>query len=185
VVIEDCRAGRSELQQVFARAKGGTVFVDMAPLRGGKASAHLADALFGPAAVARPIVAAPSLQSARVTFESAGDRLKEIEIPPIKARPEDVRALIDMLLLELKAAVRLNALAPERQEAVCAFEWPHNHADLRRNAPRLRAYLENNCNLSAAARALGVDDSGLGVALARIGAIVRQGPAGEPVRGKR
>ncbi len=181
-VIEDCRSGRSELSGIFARAKGGSIFVDLAPLRGGKASGHLTEWLFGPEAVARPIVAAPSMASARGTFDIARPSLTEIAIPPIKDRPQDVGTLIDLLLAELESSVRIDGLPPDRHAAVCAFDWPINHADLRRNAPRLRAYLENGCNLSAAARALGVNDSGLGVALGRIGAIVRQGPITEPRR---
>ncbi len=182
-VIEDCRGGRKELAGIFERAKGGSIFVDLAPIRGGRASKHLIESLFGPAAVARPIVAAATLASARVAFEAEVNGLAEIAIPPISDRRQDVGALVNALLEELKSAARIEGLAPDREAAVCAFDWPINHADLRRNAPRLQAYLENGCNLSAAARALGVDDSGLGVALARIGAIVRQGSASE--RGKR
>lgn len=184
-VIDDPRAGRDEVTSIVNGARGGVVFVDLSPLRGGRASKHLADALFGPAAPARPIVFAPSLDSARTAFDGSADKLEEIPIPAVSDRLQDVAQLINLLLRELKSPARVEALARDRQEAVCSFEWPLNLADLRRNAPRLGAYLENDCNLSAAARSLGVDDSGLGVALARIGAVVRQPSTGSTPRGKR
>jgi len=166
-------APSAALEAVIARADGGTLFVDLRPLRDRKAGA-LAAALFDRAAGCRAIIAAPTLESARGTLGGRGGHLTAIQTPPIAERKPDVRALLDALLGE-HGRHRVAELPPLRQVDVCEFDWPDNHEDLRRNALRLHAYLDAGRNQRAAARALGVDVTSLGAALARIGAIARRG----------
>ena len=168
----DATASRTALDAAVERANGGTVYVDLRPLRDKKAGA-LSAALFGSGARIRPIVAAPSLDAARSTLGGRGDNPKEIRAPAVSERRADIPRLLNALLSELGSTRRLEELSPARVAAVSGFEWTDNLDDLRRSAPRLQALLEADGNLSAAARTLGVDDTTLGVALERIGAIVR------------
>ncbi|MBK9031542.1 MAG: FHA domain-containing protein [Myxococcales bacterium] len=181
-VVLDALMTRTGVAAALARVEAGSMFVDLRPLRGKHASAHLVTALFGPRARARAIVAAPTLESALGSLAERARRLEEIQVPPISARPSDVPALLDALLVELGSVHRFAELPVDRQEAMVRFAWPDNQLDLRRTAPRLGAYLGAGGNVSAAARVLAVDSTTLSEALERVGVLVRQrrrrGPEG-------
>ena len=96
-------------------------------------------------------------------------------------RLADVPRLLDALLGEL-GPHRLDALSTARCEAVCSFDWPLNHEDLRRTAVRLHAYLHAGRNMSAAARKAGVTRAALHRMTKRLGIAARETP--EPAAGQ-
>lgn len=192
-VTIDATAPRDSIRAAAASAGAGSIYVDLRKLHSKRTPAALADVLFHdvsrdadketnkkaspkgpPMPVPRPMIAAPTLEIVQAMFEGRARKLEEIHIPPIAQRSNDIPALIDALLAEHKSVRRFHELALDRQEAVCAFDWPENQEDLRRTAPRLAAYLDAGRNVSEAARRLGVDSSTLAEALERVGIIERR-----------
>lgn len=174
LVTLDASAPRAAIRSAAASAGAGSVFVDLRAMRGKRMSAGLVEALFAESSRARPLIAAPTLEAALGMFDVRARRMEEICVPAIQERAHEIPALLDALLEELGSARRFYELPIDRQEAACRFDWPENHLDLRRSAPRIAAYLDAGGNVSGAARVLGVDDSTLGEALERVGIIERR-----------
>lgn len=165
----DPRGSSSACARAVGAAQGGTLYVDLRAVKGRKLPAKVLAIVFAKDTRCRQVLAAPSLVSALAALDGRAARPEEIAIPAVATRGHDVPALLDALLAEQGASQRFVDLPLDRQEALCAFEWPENHEDLRRTAPRLAAYLAHDGNVSAAARTLGVDDSTLAEALRRVG----------------
>jgi DNA-binding NtrC family response regulator len=54
-----------------------------------------------------------------------------IEVPPLRERPEDVRALSRHFLVELEGIVGPRVLTAQAMERLCAYAWPGNVRELR------------------------------------------------------
>lgn len=128
--------------------------------------------LFGGTYPVRPIIATPSAEVAR---KHLGDlnmpRLRVVVVPPIKDRKHDVPGILNSLFRQppLKRDREIAELGETWLQRLRAFDWPDNFADLRRNAPKILAYIESGFNESAAALALGIKRQSLGESLRRIG----------------
>ncbi len=169
-------ADRATLMPDFEAATHGTLYVSLDNLGSRTPLAPLINLLFDRAYDVRPIITARDLPQVCGALNVAATRFKVLTVPPVCARPEDIPALLDMMLAEWGSPHRVAELPPERLAAMCAFGWPQNRADLRATARRLGALLAHPKNLSAAARSIGTAASAesFRVALARVGAIVVQ-----------
>jgi hypothetical protein len=181
---------RAEQTGLLARASRGTVFVDLsavtAPLPaffvghlfGGEATPGAAvpvpgDAVAATAYHVRPIVSAPSLEVAEEHLgKENARRLAVINVPPLAERRSDVPRLIDTLLIKAKSEHRVAELGPENVAGLMEYAWPQNLDDVRRQLPRLRAFLEQG-TLRGTARVLNVSPQTVREALERIGVRVR------------
>lgn len=154
----------------LASASRGTVYVDLSEFS--RLPAWFVSNLFGETYQVRPIIAAPSVEFAR---KHLGDlnllRLRVIAIPPISERRQDVPGILNSLFRQppLQSERELAELGELRVERLKAFDWPGNFDDLRRNAPKILAFIKAGFNETAAARALGKSRQSLGESLRRIG----------------
>jgi replicative DNA helicase len=78
---------------------------------------------------------------------------------------------VQELMAEQGSPVRASQLPLDRQAAIARYAWPGNQDELRTAAIRIGAYVASACNLSAAARTLGLHHSTLRESLERCGAI--------------
>ena len=169
--VIDVLTTRHAVDGAIARVGGGSVFVDLRPLREKKASAAMYRALLGPAARARLYVAAPTLERVRAVLDDTAVHFDVVATPPISSRSREIVGLLDALMMEQGSPLRASHLVTERQESLSLYAWPGNQEELRTAAIRIAAYLASGGNLSAAARVLGVHHSTLRETLQRIGVL--------------
>lgn len=154
----------------LAAASKGTVYMNLDEFN--RVPAWFVEHLFGETYQVRPIIATPSIEVAR---KHLGDlnmpRLRVITIPAVKDRKQDVSGILNSLFRQppLKSEREIEELGDSRVERLRAFDWPDNFDDLRRNAPKILAFIESGFNETAAARALGKSRQSLGESLRRIG----------------
>lgn len=154
----------------FAAASNGTVYADLDELR--RVPAWFVALLFSGTYQVRPIIAARTPETAR---KHLGDvnmpHLRVITIPSVKERRGDVPGILNSLFRQspLNSDREVSELGAERVARLKAFDWPENFDDLRRNAPKILAYINAGFNETAAARALGKTRQSLGESLRRIG----------------
>lgn len=154
----------------LATASQGTLYLDIAEFS--RLPAWFVGHLFGGTYAVRPIIAAPSAEVARKHLDDLNmPRLRVVVLPPIKDRKHDVPGILNSLFRQppLKREREITALGEARLERLKAFDWPDNFADLRRNAPKILAYIEAGFNESAAAVSLGIKRQSLAESLRRIG----------------
>lgn len=154
----------------LASASHGTVYMNLEDF--GRVPAWFVGLLFGDTYQVRPIIAAPSVEVARKHFGDLNmPRLRVITVPAIKDRRHDVPGILNSLFRQppLKSEREITELGASRLERMQAFDWPDNFDDLRRNAPKILAYIESGFNETAAARALGKSRQSLSESLRRIG----------------
>lgn len=184
VPIQGPLEGRPEQVAQLAHASRGTAYLDLDDF--GELPAFFVGHLFGDEYLIRPILSAPDFATAaRRLGEHFAPRLRVITVPAIRDRRRDVPRLLDILFRRIleqrrraagavdqptaEARRQVDELGAETVARLVAFDWPDNFADLERNAARLLALIENQGNLRAAARSLGVSHKALGDALKRIG----------------
>lgn len=151
-------------------AARGTAYLDLAEHP--RLPAWFVAHLFSDTYRARPIIAAPSVEAARLCLgEHNLLKLNVITIPAIKDRSGDVPGILDSLFrcAPLKSERDISPLGDERLNRLKAFEWPDNFDDLRRNAPKILAYIEADFSTRAAARKLGKSHQAVSESLRRIG----------------
>jgi hypothetical protein len=122
-VVVNALATRAELDTAMRDAVGGTVFVDVRPLKNKAASKALVTALGGPEVKARMIVGALTTEQVRLAFDHDVTKLGEIRTPPVLARVTEIPALIDAYLAEVGSTHRVAELGAARVEALRQFEW--------------------------------------------------------------
>ena len=174
-VVVNALATRAELDAAMRDAVGGTVFVDVRPLKNKAASKALVTALGGPEVKARVVVGALTTEQVRLAFDHDVTKLGEIRTPPVLARVTEIPALIDAYLAEVGSTHRVAELGAAHVEALRQFEWPDNLEEIHRAAQRLAVLFECDGNVSAAARQLGITPQALSEWLDRIGAVSRRG----------
>jgi transcriptional regulator with GAF, ATPase, and Fis domain len=145
----------SERDGVFAQADGGTLFLDELGELPPAQQPHLLRALetrrvrrvggSRERAVDIRLVAATN----RLDLDGAGSPLRAdlfhrvatlvIELPPLRARREDIPLLVDSFLAELAAEFGARALAPDALDALVAHRWPGNVRELRHAVHRAAA----------------------------------------------
>ena len=177
-VVVNALATRPELEAAMRDAVGGTVFVDVRPLKNKAASKALVTALGGPEVRARVIVGALTTEQVRIAFDHDVTKLGEIRTPPVLARVPEIPALIDAYLAEVGSTHRVAELGPAQVEALRQFEWPDNLEEIHRAAQRLAVLFDCHGNVSAAARELGIKPQTLSEWLDRIGAVSRRDRGG-------
>ena len=158
-----------EQKPKVARARRGSVFVDVST---GTLTKQLVDYLFSRDYGVRPIFAAADLDTMHRSLGPQSSNLRQIQVPALRARPADIPHLFNAMCIAAGSQRRLEQLTRERLEAVCAFPW--TFAEMRQNLDAVLAYLTHDCNISAAARALGVKPPSLHGRLARIHVIKPQ-----------
>jgi hypothetical protein len=96
--------------------------------------------VFSPDYHVRVIVLAAATSAARklLPVESV-EQMQHIWIRPLAMRPGDVPDLLDRMLAERLASLRLADLTPSNRAALCASEWRDNFVGLRVAADRLVA----------------------------------------------
>lgn len=151
----------------------GTVLVDLSGVGRGEARHSLVAALSGNTYRTRPILVAPSDHVAQAATAPVRLLWERIEVPAIKDRSIDVPHLLNAMMVELGSQRRIEELPTDRVAALSEYEWPDNHTDLRFSAERLQCFLANDCNVSAAARALRtpIKPASLNEYLGRIGVL--------------
>lgn len=148
----------------------GTAYLDLAEHH--RLPAWFVGHLFGDTYQVRPIIASPSMEAARLCLgEHNLQKFCVVTIPAIKDRSGDVPGILNSLFRQspLESEREIAALGEWKLERLKAFEWPDNFEDLRRNAPRLLAYIEAGFNARAAARKLGKSHQSVMKSLRRIG----------------
>lgn len=170
----DALAAPDALKASMRAAVGGTVFVDLRPLRNKSASKALVTALGGAAVKARVIVGAVTTEQVRVAFDHDVSKLGEIRTPPVLDRTPEIPDLLDAYLAEVGSTHRVAELGPGPVELLRQFEWPDNLEEIRRVADRLAVYFDCDRNVSEAARRLSISPQALGEWLDRIGAVPRK-----------
>lgn len=154
----------------LASASHGTVFMDLENFS--RVPAWFVGHLFSDTYQVRPVIAAPTVEVAR---KHLGDlrmsRLRVITLPAIRERRNDVPGILNSLFRQapLKSEREIGELGESRIARLKSFDWPDNFDDLRRNAPKILAFIESGFNETAAARALGKSRQSLGESLRRIG----------------
>jgi pSer/pThr/pTyr-binding forkhead associated (FHA) protein len=171
----DPHAPLADLTRAVTSAVGGTVFVDIAPLKTRRASKSLVTVVGDPASRARVIIGATSDDQVRHAFDHQATKLEGIRTPAVQDRAQEIPALLDAYLASAGSPHRITELPPDRIEAMRQFEWPDNLEEVRRAGVRLAAYLDAERNVSAAARLLGITSQALGEWLVRVGALARRG----------
>lgn len=78
---------------------------------------------------------------------------RTLDIPPVRARAAEVRALLDALLLE--GVTVIDRIGAANLAALGRYRWPKNVTELADVAERLAAPIVENGNMSAAAKRLG------------------------------
>jgi DNA-binding NtrC family response regulator len=114
----------------------------------------------------RPIFAAADLDTIHRVLGPQSSSLRQIPVPALRTRLADIPHLFNALFIAAGSQRRLEQLTRDRLEAVCAFPW--TFVEMRQNLDAVLAYLTHDCNISAAARALGVKPPSLHGRLARI-----------------
>ena len=154
----------------LAAAFRGTVYLDLAESH--RLPAWFVGHLFGDAYQVRPIIASPSLETARLCLgEYNLQKFRVITIPAIKDRSGDVPGILNSLFRQppLESEREVATLGEWKLERLKAFGWPDNFDDLRRNAPKILAYIEAGFNARAAARKLGKSHQSVMKSLRRVG----------------
>jgi hypothetical protein len=154
----------------LAATPPGTVYLDLAEHP--RLPAWFVAHLFGGTCRVRPIIASPRVEDAMLCLgEHNLPKLRVIDIPAIKERAHDVPGILDSLFRRppLESERELVALGESRLERLKEFDWPDNFDDLRRNAPKILAYIEAGFIMREAARKLGLSHQALGASLHRIG----------------
>lgn len=96
--------------------------------------------LFSPGYHVRVIVLAPTSAIARrVLLAERVEQMQHVWIRPIGVRAGELPAILERLLAERGASIRLAALTSENREALLAHEWRGNWEELRTAADRLVA----------------------------------------------
>lgn len=130
------------IDEVLARAAGGTLFLRDVDHATPEAQLALEDALRAAAAqpqrAVRVVASAPTDIAAEASARGLRDdllyllRTITVEVPPLRARPEDTARLATTLLAQ--AADRLDRppprLAPDTLDALTGYDWPGNLAEL-------------------------------------------------------
>lgn len=154
----------------LAAASRGTAYLDLAEYH--RLPAWFVAYLLGDTLRVRPIIASPSVEDARLHL---GDhnlpKFCVITIPAIKDRSGDVPGILNSLFRQppLSSAQEIATLGEWKLERLKAFDWSDNFDDLRRNAPKILAYIEAGFSTRAAARKLGRSHQSVGESLRRIG----------------
>lgn len=154
----------------LAAASHGSAYLDLAEFS--RLPAWFVGHLFGDTYRIRPIVASPSVETARLRLGDLNmPNLRVINIPPIRERSGDVPGILNSLFRRppLESSREIIELGEPKVERLRAFDWPDNFDDLRRNAPKILAYIEAGFNERAAARKLGKSHSAVSESLRRIG----------------
>jgi hypothetical protein len=96
--------------------------------------------LFSPGYHVRVIVLAPTSGTARrVLPDENVDQMQHVWIRPIGVRADELPEILDRLLVERDAPIRLAALTSKNREALLAHAWRGNWEELRTAADRLTA----------------------------------------------
>jgi hypothetical protein len=154
----------------LAAVSRGTAYLDLVEHH--RLPAWFVGHLFGDTYRVRPIIASPSVEAARLCLgEHNLRKLRVIAIPAIKDRSGDVPGIFNSLFRQppLESEREIGALEQWRVERLKAFNWPDNFDDLRRNAPKILAYIETGFNTRGAARKLGKSHQSVSESLRRIG----------------
>lgn len=154
----------------LAAASHGTAYLDLAEFS--RLPAWFVGHLFGDTYRIRPIVASPSVETARLRLGDLNmPNLRVINIPPIRERAGDVPGILNSLFRRppLESSHEIVELGEAKVDRLKEFDWPDNFDDLRRNAPKILAYIEAGFNERAAARKLGKSHSAVSESLRRIG----------------
>jgi len=154
----------------LAAASRGTAYLDLAEHH--RLPAWFVSNLFGDTYQVRPIISSPSVEVARLCLgEHNLPKLCVITIPAIKDRSGDVPGILNSLFRQppLGSEREIAALGESKLERLKAFDWPDNFNDLRRNAPKILAYIEAAFNARATARKLGKSHQSVMKSLRRIG----------------
>jgi transcriptional regulator with AAA-type ATPase domain len=162
-------SGRDQVGGLAAAARG-TAYLDLAAHH--RLPAWFVAGLFGDTLRVRPIVASPGVAAARLNLgEHNVPKFRMITIPAIKHRSADVPGILESLFRRppLESEQAIAALGETRLERLLAFDWPDNFDDLRRNAPKILAYIEAGFSTRAAARKLGKSHQSVSESLHRIG----------------
>lgn len=161
--------GLCDYVHVLESASKGSIFIDIA--RTGVLKAPFVNGLFSKSKYhARAIVAGAKYQKVEQIFGRPNARLlHQIDVPPLRKRGAEIPRLLDVLFAVHGSSRRADELGIAANEALIRFAWPNNFADLRRQVPKLLAVLEENGNLSAAARRLGISRPALTESLERLG----------------
>jgi len=154
----------------LAAAANGTVYLNLAEFP--KLPAWFVGHLFGETYPVRPIVAAPTVETARLRLGDLNmPNLRVITIPSIKERRNDVPGILNSLFRQppLRSEREVAALGEAKLDRLRAFDWPGNFDELRKKAPDILAYIEAGFNESEAARKIGKTRQSLSELLRRIG----------------
>ena len=154
----------------LAAAARGTAYLDLAEHH--RLPAWFVAHLFGDTYRVRPIIASPTVEAARRCLgEHNLPKLCVITIPPIKDRSGDIPGILNSLFRRppLESEREIATLGESRLEQLKAFDWPDNFDDLRRNAPKILAYIESDFSTRAAARKLSKSHQSVSESLRRIG----------------
>lgn len=139
VEIAEIPTDRGQQREILRRAARSTLVIDLDELDAP------VDPTFGSMALSRDyhirviVLAATSTVARKLLALEEMEQLHHIWIRPLAMRPGDVPDLLDRMLVERQAPVRLDDLAPANRDALCGHDWRDNFIGLRLAADRLTA----------------------------------------------
>jgi hypothetical protein len=139
VHVAELPADRAQQREIVKRAARSTLVIDLDPNAQPLDPAFCAMVLSADHHV-RVIVLASSARLARRLLPAEHvDRMQQICIRPLSARPGAIPALLDRVLAERGSSLRVADLTPHNRAALSAWEWRDNFIGLRTAAERLAA----------------------------------------------
>ena len=132
-------ADRAKQRAIVKRATRSTLVIDLHQITS-PLDPTFCSMVFSSEYHVRVIVLAPATNTARrlLPVEHV-ERMQHFWIRPLSERPGDILALLDRMLVEREAPLRVADLTPRNREALATWEWRDNFNGLRTAADRLTA----------------------------------------------
>lgn len=128
---------RTKQRAIIKRAARSTLVIDLQSIEAALDSTFCS-MVFSAEYHIRIIVLAPATSTARKLLPVENvERMQQIWLRPLVERPGDIPALLDRMLVERGASLRIADLSPQNREALSAWEWRDNFVGLRTAADRL------------------------------------------------
>jgi len=139
VEITELPGDRGEQREILKRAARSSLLIRLDAIKT-PLDPTFSSMAFSPDDHIRVIVTATTTTVARKLLAiDEMEQLQHIWIRPLAMRPGDVPELLDHLLAERQAGLRLADLSPRNREVLCSHDWRDNFIGLRLAADRLAA----------------------------------------------
>jgi hypothetical protein len=168
VEVSELPATRAAQRELIDRAARSTLVISF-DQRTPRIDPTFCSMLRSPDFHIRLIVIAPTAAGAILALGiDAIGPMQHVGLRPLASRTDEILPLLDRMLAERGAKLRVSELRPENQAALRAYAWPDNLVGLRAAADRLEALVRDG-SLRKAADALAMSKSTLHHWIERLG----------------